>query len=194
MNRQPQHGLDRDTILRALARMNDKLREHETIGEICLFGGTAMVLAFNARLSTRDVDAIFKPPAIFRLCAQEIAEELGLPASWLNDGVKGYVSAWPKYSGEGIPNFANLRVVRPTAEYLLAMKCIAARSTLYETKGDREDITFLIRHLGLKTREQVFEVVEQFYPRADILPKTQFMVAELLEELVLPPDNSSGKR
>jgi hypothetical protein len=37
--------------------MSDKLAQIGTTGELCLFGGTVMVLAFAARPSTRDVDA-----------------------------------------------------------------------------------------------------------------------------------------
>ncbi|HLP48779.1 MAG TPA: hypothetical protein VK469_22755 [Candidatus Kapabacteria bacterium] len=38
-------------------------------GEILIFGGAAMVLAFNSRPSTRDVDALFQPKSNF---SQEI--------------------------------------------------------------------------------------------------------------------------
>ena len=53
-------------ILEALANLNGRLAEEGVIGEICIYGGTAMVLAFNARLSTKDVDAIFNPAEIIR--------------------------------------------------------------------------------------------------------------------------------
>ena len=55
-------GLDRETIILALRRLSELLRERGVQGEICLFGGTAMVLAFNARERTKDVDAVFHPP------------------------------------------------------------------------------------------------------------------------------------
>jgi len=174
--------LTRETILKALSILNEKLREEAVIGEICLFGGTAMVLAFNARLSTRDVDAVFEPPEVFRRCAHEIAEEMELPDDWLNDGVKGYVSDAPEYTEEGLPQMSHLRIIRPTAEYLLAMKCMASRFPSYSTKGDLEDIVFLLNHLGLKDTDAVFKVVEKFYDPERILPKTQFLIEELLDE------------
>jgi methylmalonyl-CoA mutase cobalamin-binding subunit len=85
------HGnspLTRETILKEFSILNEKLREEGVIGEICVFGGTAIVLAFDARLSPKDVDAVFKPPDVFRRRAREIAEEIGIPGDWLNDGVK----------------------------------------------------------------------------------------------------------
>jgi hypothetical protein len=173
--------LTRETILNALSILDEKLREEGVIGEICLYGGTAMVLAFNARLSTKDVDAVFEPPEVFRRRAREIAEELNLGSDWLNDGVKGYVSGAPEYTGDGLPQMSNLRMIRPTAEYLLAMKCMAARFPSYTTQGDRDDIAFLLNRLGLKDAEAVYKLVEKFYPPERILPKTHFLIRELLE-------------
>src|SRR5271166_4943955 len=151
-------ALTKETILQALSILNDKLREEGVIGEICLFGGTAMVLAFNARLSTHDVDAVFEPPEIIRRRAQEIADEINLPSDWLNDGVKGFVSASPEYTTEGLPEMSHLRIVRPTAEYLLAMKCMASRFASYASQGDRNDIILLIEHLKLRAAESVFRI------------------------------------
>jgi len=54
-------GLSRDAILNALENLADALRRRNVTGELCLFGGSVMVLAFNARPSTKDVDAIFEP-------------------------------------------------------------------------------------------------------------------------------------
>lgn len=174
--------LDRETILRALSLLNERFGEAGVIGEICLFGGTAMVLAFNARLSTADVDAVFQPPEVFRRLAREIADEMHLPEDWLNDGVKGYVSNVPEYTSDGLPEMSNLRIIRPTAEYLLAMKCIASRLPSYTTKGDIDDIVFLMTHLRLEDAEAVFKVVEKFYSPEHILPRTEFLIRELIEK------------
>jgi len=175
--------MSRETILVALARLDERLGEENVMGEICIFGGTAMVLAFNARLSTKDVDAIFKPPEVFRRLAGELAESMALPATWLNDGVKGFVSAYPEYTSEGLPQMSHLRVIRPSAEYLLAMKCMASRAPAYDTQGDQEDIAFLIEHAGLKTADDVLAVVEKFYPPDRILPKTHFMLLEIFDKI-----------
>ena len=85
--------LTREEIVAALARLAELLRERQTEGEVCLFGGAVMVLAFQARPSTKDVDAIFRPAPLVRELARHVAAERGLPEDWLNDGVKGFVSA-----------------------------------------------------------------------------------------------------
>ncbi len=136
-------GLFKDEIIAALGRLNDFLAEANVIGEVCLFGGTAMVLVFNARLSTRDVDAIFLPATLIRELAAKVAEERGLSSSWLNDGVKGFQSSSPEVTQDSVPQFSHLRVYRPSAHYLLAMKCMASRASGPETSGDKDDIITL---------------------------------------------------
>jgi len=39
---------DRDTVLKALQRLSDLLGQRGARGEICLLGGTAMIVAFKA--------------------------------------------------------------------------------------------------------------------------------------------------
>jgi hypothetical protein len=142
-----------------------------------------MVLVFNARLSTRDVDAIFQPATLLRELAGQVARESGLAENWLNDGVKGFQSDRPEITAEALPQFSHLRMLRPTAEYLLAMKCLAARAADREMSGDQADILFLIRHLGFRTEDQVLANLTRFFPPERIPPKTQFMIHEVIAEL-----------
>lgn len=53
--------IDKDKIINLFEALNDKLEREAISVEICLCGGAAMCLAFNARNSTKDVDAIFVP-------------------------------------------------------------------------------------------------------------------------------------
>jgi hypothetical protein len=59
-SQQPGSALTREEISAALGALSEMLGELGVHGEICLFGGKVMVLAFTARLSTKDVDAIFQ--------------------------------------------------------------------------------------------------------------------------------------
>ena len=176
-------ALTREAILAALRALSDALGKQAVIGEVCLFGGTVMVLAFAARVSTKDVDALFQPAQLIRDLARRIGEEQGLPEHWLNDGVKGYVSARHEVVAGNLPQFPHLRLTMPVPEYLLAMKCMAAR--LGGTTGEQSDvpdIRFLIRRLGLKSAEEVLGLVGQYYPANRIPVKTQYLVEGLFEE------------
>lgn len=176
--------LDRATIEAALAALSERLKAEGVLGEICIFGGAAMVLAFDAREATRDVDAVFFPAEIVRRAAGLVADELSLPEHWLNDGVKGCVSANNDYVAEGMPvDLPNLRVLRPSADYLLAMKCMAARVEGYDSQGDRGDVVFLVKHLGLKSAEEVLTIVARYYPVERLSVKTRFFVEEVMSEM-----------
>ncbi len=182
----PASALTRDELIKALQALSDKLGEQGVTGEICLFGGTVMVLAYSARLSTKDVDALFKPPKAIRELAEGIAREQRLSSSWLNDGVKGFVSSRHETTAENLPQFPHLRLTMPVPEYLLAMKCMASRmgGTTGE-QSDVADIAFLIKHLGLKSPSEVLDIVAQYYPQNQIPVKTQYLIEGLFQEGVV---------
>jgi hypothetical protein len=175
--------LTRETILRALQMLSDGLGQQGMTGEVCIFGGTVMVLAFTARLATKDVDALFQPAQAIREFARRIADEQGLPANWLNDGVKGFLSARHETTAGTLPQFPHLRLTMPVPEYLLAMKCMAARiGGTTDEPTDVADITYLIRHLKLNSAKEVLDLVGQYYPANRIPVRTQYLVEGLFEE------------
>ena len=175
--------LSKDQILSAFQSLSDHLAAQGVKGELCIFGGTVMVLAFASRLATKDVDAIFQPTQLVRESAAKVADELNLPQHWLNDAVKGFVSARHETIEGVLPQFPNLRLLMPTPEYLLAMKCMASRIDATEKKGgDVQDIAFLIRHLQLKSSPKVMEIVAQYYPANRIPIKAQYLVESMFEE------------
>lgn len=174
--------MTRKEILAALEALSVALGARDAKGEVCLFGGTVMVLAFQARVATKDVDALFQPTEAIRQGVREVAEELELPPDWLNDGVKGFVSARHEVTAEGLPQFPNLRLTMPTAEYLLAMKCMAARVGAGDEPSDVADIRFLIRHLGLASPEAVLDLTARYYGKDRIPVKTQYLVEGIFAE------------
>jgi hypothetical protein len=173
--------LDRATILGALERLAHHLHERGVEGELCLLGGTAMMLAFEARPSTKDVDAIFQPTALIRELAQAVGRELDLPDDWLNDAAKGFLSLRHDVGTRDLPQFPGLRIVAPTAAYLLAMKCMASRIAVDAGGADDvADIRFLLRHLGVVDVHEALDIVARYYPAERVPPRTQFLLEELL--------------
>jgi hypothetical protein len=175
--------LSKDFILTALGCLNEELKRENVRGELCLFGGAVMVLTFHTRPATRDVDAIFLPTENFRRAAAAVQADLGLPEGWLNDGVKGWLSVRGETTDVGLPQFSHLHITSPTPAYLLAMKSLAARAAGPEGKGDRDDIVTLIQHLDLQGPEAVFALVTRFYPNERVLPKTEYLIREIFDEL-----------
>jgi hypothetical protein len=181
-DKQP-NGLSREKILKAFQEMSDELARHGVTGEICLFGGTVMVLAFAARISTKDVDAIFQPTQEMRNAARSAGEANGFEENWLNDAVKGFISARHETIPGNLPQFPHLRLTMPTPEYLLAMKCMASRiGAVRDEADDVNDIVFLIRHLRLQSAEAVMDIVAAYYPKNKIPVKAQYLVEGLFTE------------
>lgn len=166
--------LERGRILKLLRALAVELAKAGVVGEVMLCGGAVMCLVFQARKATKDVDAVFAPAGAIRKAARAVAEKLDAPPDWLNDAAKGFFGIDPP--ADAVLDLPSLRVYAPRADYLLAMKCTAAR---FDTH-DKDDAVFLIRHLGLREPEDVFALVEKYYPRREIPPKTRFLVEELL--------------
>jgi hypothetical protein len=169
--------LDKKTILGLFDALNSLLSKNGEIGEVGIVGGTVMCLIYDARASTRDVDAIFKPAALIRKLAAQIGEEHQIEATWLNDGAKAYLTEG--FKRVDVLNLSHLRVWAPEPRYMLAMKCLSAR---WDTL-DRKDVQFLIGFLKLKKKTEVFRIIEHYYPKARIPAKTQFFIEELMEKM-----------
>jgi hypothetical protein len=175
--------INRDGIMSALARLNELLAVKGVIGELCIFGDAAMLLAFDARESTRDVDAIFVPKGEVLSCARQVADEMEIDQDWLNDGVKAFVSDRGEVTSEGMPIFSHLRIMRPITEYLLAMKCLASRVAGYGYEGDRRDVKTLLKRLKITDASAVCDLVTLYYKESLLPPKMRYFIEETLSEL-----------
>jgi hypothetical protein len=162
-------------IKQLLSELSDELGLMNVKGELCLYGGAVMCIVFDARPDTKDVDAIFKPTEQIRRAAKRVAEAHDLRDDWLNDAVKGFIVP---HRQRVLFDFPSLKVFIPEPDYLLAMKAIAAR---LET-SDRDDMRLLINLLGLKSADEVFAILEHYYPRQQIKPATQYFIEELFEQ------------
>jgi predicted nucleotidyltransferase len=149
--------LDRAAIADAFRRLGERLARRGVIGDVYIFGGAAMALAYDARRSTRDIDAIFKPHGVVLEEARNVAAELGLPPWWLNEQGSAYVAPTDN-TAPRVFDHPGLRVSAASPEHLLAMKTLAAR------RRDAEDIRFLIHHLGLNSVKQVLDLCHEVFP------------------------------
>ena len=163
-------------IERLFERLNEEIARRAITGEVYLVGGAVMCLVFDARASTRDIDAFFRPAKEVRAAARAVAAAAGLPGDWLNDAVKGYLSHRQDF--HRYLELSNLRVLTASPEYLLAMKCLAMR--LGEGFHDEDDVRFLLRYLNLTDYRKALEVVTRYYPRERLPQKTLYALEEIL--------------
>ncbi|MEM7385478.1 MAG: hypothetical protein AAF514_11085 [Verrucomicrobiota bacterium] len=179
-------NLSRDDILLGLERINSFLKARGTRGEIGIYGGACMCLAFSARNSTKDIDAVFEPAQAVRKAAFETAAELGWDWNWLNDDVKSFLSkeaTEPKVDTLEWPEFSHLKVFTARADYLLAMKILASRANGEEDPSpDLSDAVFLCRQLGIRKKETILEIVTRYYPDKDLPERADFFIHEILKQ------------
>ncbi len=163
-------------IERLLRLLDAELAKEGVVGELYLVGGAVMCLVLDARPATRDVDAFFKPTQVVRRAAARVAARAGVPETWLNDSVKGFLS--PRGDFAPYLELENLRVFTAVPSYLLAMKCAAMR--LGEEFHDLDDVRYLLRHLDITTAPQALAVVTRYFDESQLAPKTRLALEELL--------------
>ncbi|MBI1860375.1 MAG: hypothetical protein HYR96_05600 [Deltaproteobacteria bacterium] len=169
--------LTKEKILHLFSALNDALAKRGERGEVGIIGGAAMCLLFDARKSTKDVDGIFKPAATLRKLIAQVAEDERVDADWLNDAAKGFIEG--TFDRMPIWNGTHLVVWAPEAKYLLAMKCLSGRWD----SMDRKDVEFLVRLLKIANANTVFDIIQHFFPKDSVPPKTEYFLEELFEKM-----------
>ncbi len=170
-------SLSKKDIIRLFNLLNDELKSDNTQGELYVVGGAVMCMVYDARDSTHDVDAYFKPTTRIRQAAQRVSVKTNVADNWLNDSVKDYLATTGKF--DHYLELSHLKIMCAQADYLLAMKCLAMR--IGEEFHDLDDIRYLLRHLDIKTYEKAHEVISRYYPVSRFPPKTLYALEELLE-------------
>jgi hypothetical protein len=169
----------RQEIIQGLTRLGELAQARGTHIELTLMGGAVMVLAYQTRPSTRDVDVFIRAPheaRIVRELAKQVASERGWNEDWLNDAAKGYlvgISAGPTlFSAPGIVADAL------SLPQLLAMKFCAWRDDV-----DVADARRLLQELASSQgKDQIWNSVEPYLVPGDQL-KAQYAFLDLWESL-----------
>ncbi len=170
--------LSQQDIIDALTRLGQIAKEHGFQIDLLAVGGAVMVLAYNARPATHDVDVYIVSPKearVARELAQQVAQERGWPDDWLNDGAKGFLVGVSQ--GPVIFSAPGIIVRRPEVQQLLAMKLSAwrddvdiadARLLLTELRGSQDEIwqsvePFLVPGQQLKAKYAFLDLWETTY-------------------------------
>jgi hypothetical protein len=131
-----------------------------------------MALAYDARRSTRDIDAVFQPHGIVLEEAWAVADELGLPRWWLNEQASVYVAPGGDAQAPRVFDHPGLWVSAASPEHLLARKVLAAR------RRDVDDIRFLANHLGLTTAKDVLALCAEVFPDEQVPDRARLVLED----------------
>ncbi|HEV2847041.1 MAG TPA: hypothetical protein VG477_19445 [Thermoanaerobaculia bacterium] len=146
--------LSRDDILRALQALASELSPEASPTEIIVGGGAALVLLYEAR------------------AARRVAQTLGLPEDWLNDGAKGYLHGL--LPGDVLFQKTPLTVRSVAPRQLLAMKLSAWRDDI-----DIADARLLLSKLAGSSDEVWKQVEPYLVPGREL--KTRYAFEDLWE-------------
>lgn len=170
-------NLTRDDIIDAWTRLGKLAHAEGKSIDIIVVGGAVMAVYFRSRASTADVDGIFEPAPETRQWAQVVADDLGLPIDWLNDGAKGYITI--ESSGPVLHQSAGITVRTVALAHLLALKLMAWRDDV-----DFRDALRILQALAeepgadCSSPEKILELVDPYF-----VPSQRMKASYALEEL-----------
>jgi hypothetical protein len=169
----------RHEIEEGLKRLGELAQTKGLYIRLTLVGGAVMVLRFNARLSTRDIDAVILQPSEARLVRElvrQVADEFEWAEDWLNDGAKGYLVGIS--DGPIVFQSPGIEARAPSMEQLLAMKLSAWRDDI-----DISDAKRLLQEVGQgRKKDAVWQKIEPFLVKGDELT-AQYAFWDLWETL-----------
>ena len=84
--------VNRVQLERAFTALGERMVRRGVVADVFVVGGAAMALAYDATRVTRHVDSLFIPHGVVLEEARNVAQDLGLPAWWLNEQASVYIS------------------------------------------------------------------------------------------------------
>ena len=171
-------GVTTDTVVSAFEVMGRYLLEREILGEIAVYGGTAIMLQFEWRKVTEDVDAVIRASEREGAIKDAIiyaALRLDLPDDWLNNYVGSFTpeteseAFFSVYGTYPRGRTAALRVFVAKPEYICAMKLKALQR---DDVGDRDfnDAVALAAAVGIRTATELADLFAAFFPEEKLDP------------------------
>ena len=170
-----------DFYLKEFAKVFKKLNGSKMPAEIILIGGASVLVNYNFRNSTGDIDAIIKSSSVVKEAIQIIKNKYNLSNDWLNTDFEKSKSYSPKLRevSRHYKTFSNILEIRTVdAEYLVAMKLMAGR--LY--KHDLSDIVGIFweqqKSNNPLKKENIEKAVNYLYGDINNLPKDSVIFME----------------
>jgi hypothetical protein len=172
--------MDKKKLLQIFDYLNERLKENQLQLEITIYGGSVMTMVYDNRPATKDIDCVFSETNYKLL--DNILEltkfTFNLNDAWINEDIKEPLRTLLKEDKETYRVYSNLKILKPKAEQLLAMKILAARP---EPAKDFIDALILCKELNITNKKRLMEVISLYIP-LNILGERQINFIKYLGE------------
>ena len=155
--------MDKDKLLEIFDYLNERLKENQLQLEITVSGGSIMTMVYDNRPATKDIDCVFSEvnSKLLENILNITKFTFNLPDNWINEEIKEPLKSMIKEDKETFKTFSNLKILKPKAEQLLAMKILAARS---EPAKDFLDAYILCKDLNIQTKDELLKLFSKYLP------------------------------
>lgn len=139
-----------------------------------IVGGAAMSLLNDERQATTDIDCWLRERSLSEVGLDRFTFKWGFSSELFDEGVSQFIPTLlnPAETFNHLESRGRVHVHVAKPEILLAMKLKASRLK------DQNDISFLVKHLGIRTLEEAEALVEYCFP-GDALTDKAIMRLEL---------------
>jgi hypothetical protein len=183
--------LDRANVEEAFRLMGQYLLDRKALGEIVIYGGSAILLQFDWRKHSEDVDARIISARSHGLVVEAMhyaARQLGLSSSWLSESVAMYARSGEMESDRIFigtypsPERYGLRVMAAKPPYILAMKLRALERVTADDR-DFKDAVNLGVECGVTTVDGLREALGRFFGDEELPLAAGLRLPELAEAI-----------
>ena len=174
--------MDKNKLLDIFEYLNERLQENQLQLEITVYGDSIMTIVYDNRPATRDIHCVFSEvnQKLFNHILDMTKFAFNLSEGWINEEIKEPLKSILKEDKETYKVYSNLKILKPSAKQLLAMKILAARP---EPAKDFIDAYLLCKDLSIKTKEELLRLCEEYIPLTLIGERQQNFIRYLGKDL-----------
>lgn len=155
--------MDKDKLLEIFDYLNERLKENQLQLEITVYGGSIMTIVYDNRPATKDIDCVFSEvnSKLLKNILDLTKFTFNLSDDWINEDIKEPLKSLLKEDKETYRVYSNLKILKPKARQLLAMKILAARP---EPAKDFIDAYILCKDLNITSKTELLDIVSDYIP------------------------------
>ena len=155
--------INKNRLLEIFDYLNERLQENQLQLEITVYGGSVMTMVYDNRPATKDRDCVFGDinSKLLQNILNTTQYAFNLPDNWINEEIKEPLKHLIKEDKETYAVYSNLKILKPKAQQLLAMKILAARP---EPAKDFIDAHILCKDLNVTAKNRLMDIVSAYVP------------------------------